>query len=161
MESILSDFRIDWQSLIAQVVNFSIVVAILYFFIFKPLIKTMTSRSQKIEEGLENAKNSEAKLNIAKEESEKMLKNAKQEANKLILEANEKIEAEKRDTLAKTKEQLSELAKQEKENIEAQKKQMLSELELEARSMAVSLSEKILDKELDLKTDSDFIKRLS
>ena len=55
MEEIIKTFHIDWKLLIAQAVNFAIVVFALYKFAYKPLLKTMNERTAKIEQGLKDA----------------------------------------------------------------------------------------------------------
>ena len=56
MESIIKTFHIDWKLMIAQIINFAIVVGIIWYFAIRPLIKKMTERTKTIEKSLEDAK---------------------------------------------------------------------------------------------------------
>ena len=56
MDSIISTFHIDWKIIIAQAVNFAIVLAVLYFFALKPLNKLMAERAEKIAKRVNDAK---------------------------------------------------------------------------------------------------------
>ena len=71
MESIIATFHIDWKIIIAQAVNFGIVFAVLYVYALKPLAKLMEERSQKINKGVIDAKESNELLKKATEEYEK------------------------------------------------------------------------------------------
>ena len=49
MDTIIESFHVDFKLLIAQAINFLIVFLVLYYFVFKPLLKVMKERSEKIE----------------------------------------------------------------------------------------------------------------
>ena len=61
----LATLGFDLTSLIVYLVNFCLLLAILYFFAYKPFLQLMDERSRRIKEGLEAAEQ-------AKEESAKM-----------------------------------------------------------------------------------------
>ena len=77
---LLSQLGIDWKLFLSQAVNFFILLVVLTFFVYKPLIKIIKQRNQKIKEGLDKAEEADVRLkeidNIGKEkikEAEKML----------------------------------------------------------------------------------------
>ena len=53
---------IQWPKLIAQLINFSIVLFVLWKFAFKPIFGMLDARKNKIAEGLTNADNIKAQL---------------------------------------------------------------------------------------------------
>ena len=61
MDSLISTFHIDWHLIVAQLVNFAVVILVLWRFALKPLGKLMDERGQTIAGGLENAKKQGAK----------------------------------------------------------------------------------------------------
>ena len=52
MDSLITTFHIDWKIVIAQVINFGIVFAVLYFFALKPLSKLMKEREDIISKAI-------------------------------------------------------------------------------------------------------------
>jgi len=160
MDSIISDFHIDWRLLLAQLLNFSVVVAVLYFFAFKPLIKTMVARSDKISQGLKDADDSRLRLLQAENDGKNLLKEARQQASDILTEANLQAENNQKEILKKTKEQVKLVIDQEKAKILFERQQVLADLKKEGLALAVSLSEKILKREIDKSSDSDFIEKL-
>ncbi len=161
MESIISDFHIDWQLLLAQLFNFSVVVAVLYFFAFKPLIKIMGQRSEKIAQGLKDADDSRLKLENAEMETKSLIKEAHKQADTVVAEADRQAAANQAATLAKTKEQIKTVMEQEKEKIAREHEQMLAELKDESGALAVSLAEQLLNKKMDAAADENFIKQIT
>jgi F-type H+-transporting ATPase subunit b len=63
--------QIDWFTLIAQIINFLILVVVLKVLLYKPIIKVMDEREEKIAARLRNA---EEKMVLAEEEKKKYLK---------------------------------------------------------------------------------------
>lgn len=71
MEQFVTQFGIDWKLMIAQLINFAIVFFVLKKFAYKPILKMLDDRKQKIEEGLsfaEKAKNELASIETVKKE---------------------------------------------------------------------------------------------
>ena len=59
MAELLSQLGIDGKLLLSQGVNFGIVLAVLTYFIYKPLVKILNERKTKIEFGLKGAAEAE------------------------------------------------------------------------------------------------------
>src|SRR3989344_4480411 len=90
MESIISTFHIDWKIIIAQMVNFAVVFAVLYVYALKPLSKLMKERSEKIEGGLLDAKKSQELLGQAtKEHKENVIR-----LRQISIEAKKELDKE-------------------------------------------------------------------
>jgi len=83
MDSLIETFHIDVWLLLAQMANFAVVVAVLYFFVFKPLLRVMDERKKKIEDGLRFA-----------EQAENDLKNAQSKGEQVVLEARRRADGE-------------------------------------------------------------------
>ena len=90
MDSFITTFHIDWKILIAQGINFAIVLLLLYFFALKPLKKVMSERTTVIEKGIADAKHN-AEL-VTKAE---MMASAQAEVESMIATGKKNLEAEK------------------------------------------------------------------
>ena len=62
VKEIANTFGVDWPHLIAQVISFSIVCVLLYFFAYKRVLAMLEERRQRIAEGLANAEKIKAEL---------------------------------------------------------------------------------------------------
>ncbi|MDP2944107.1 MAG: ATP synthase F0 subunit B, partial [bacterium] len=81
MESLISTFHVDVRLLVAQLINFAIVFFVLYFFAFKPLVKVMADRSEKIDKSLKDADAIEKRLALTERERAEIIAAAKKQAN--------------------------------------------------------------------------------
>ena len=162
MESIISVFHLDVKLLIAQMVNFAIVLAVLYWLAFKPLIKVMSERSAKIEHGLKEAEEITARLEGAKAEQAQILAEAKREAAEIIASARNLGEDKKNQLIAQAKEEIGKVITQEKEQLQAEKAKTLQELKAETADLVVAVCTKLLgqqgSKEIDKNLVNKFLK---
>ncbi len=84
MEELITTFHIDWKLMIAQIVNFGLVFALIYWLAAKPLSKLMKNRTEEITTGLENAKKAEVEVANANLKKEEITREAKESAKKII-----------------------------------------------------------------------------
>lgn len=157
MGEIITTFHLDWKIIIAQLVNFSIVVGVLWYFALKPLAKTMSQRTEKIEKSLEDAKKIEERLKAIQEEHEAQILTAKKEAAVLISQAKDLAEKQKQDTVQKTKDEVAKTVALAKTQIASEKEKMLDEVKSEVVELVALASGKILEQITDKKVDKAII----
>src|SRR2546427_5221300 len=87
MEETLHSLGIYWPKLIAQTVNFAIVLFILWKFAYRPVLAMLEQRRQKIAEGITNAEKIKAEVAKTEAARQEILAQANAQANKLIEEA--------------------------------------------------------------------------
>src|SRR5712672_2717468 len=89
IQEIARTFGVDWPHLIAQIVSFSIVCALLYWLAYGPVLKMLDERRKQIALGLENT----AKINeaLAGIEAQRLgvMADAQAQSKKLIAEARD------------------------------------------------------------------------
>jgi F-type H+-transporting ATPase subunit b len=87
VQRVADTFGVDWPHLIAQIISFTIVCALLYKFAYKRVLTMLEERRQRIAEGLANAEKSKVELAKAEAQRQEVLNQANAQANKLIEEA--------------------------------------------------------------------------
>jgi F-type H+-transporting ATPase subunit b len=87
MGDTLTSMGIQWPKLIAQAVNFAIVLFILWKWAYKPVFAMLEARRQKIAEAMANADKIKTELARTESARQKILEQANDLANKLIEEA--------------------------------------------------------------------------
>lgn len=141
---IIKNFGVDPLLLLAQVVNFLVLVYLLKRFFLKKIIVFLESREKKIKDGLEAAQKGEELLEKAKISQKEILSKAHgeaklflQEAQKENLELAQKIQEGARKEAEKITKEARELAQEEAAKIQ-------KELARETTRVAVGLVEKVL-----------------
>jgi len=86
-ERIVTIFGVDWPHLIAQIISFCIVCAVLYRFAYRPILKMLEERRQLIARGLENSEKIKAELAKTEAQRHEVMIQANAQATRLIDEA--------------------------------------------------------------------------
>lgn len=87
MEQTLQTLGIYWPKLIAQVVNFGIVLFILWKFAYRPVLKVLEERRQRVSEAMINAEKAREELARTQAQRQQVLADTNAQANKIIQEA--------------------------------------------------------------------------
>jgi F-type H+-transporting ATPase subunit b len=88
IEKVVQTFGVDWSHLVAQIVSFSIVCALLYRFAYRPILKMLEERRQQIARGLADTEKIKAELARTEAMRHEVMMRANSEATRLIQEAH-------------------------------------------------------------------------
>jgi len=86
---VLHNFGVEWQLLLAQIINFLIIFYLLKRFLYKPLFGLLKKRADAIKEGVEKAEEGKKALDDALGKEKKIIKDAQDTAKKIIADARE------------------------------------------------------------------------
>lgn len=159
MDELIKTFHIEVNLLVAQMVNFAIVLFVLYRFAYKPVLKTLNSRTNKIEKGLADADAAGKKLEEIVEKEKEVMVNAKKEAQEIIKTAEEQAKANSMSIVLEARNQSEKLLVSAKSQIEQEKNKMLAEVKGEIANLVVLATEKIIGEKLDKEKDKDLIEK--
>ena len=87
MGETLQTLGIYWPKLIAQTINFGIVLFVLWKFAYKPVLSMLAQRREKIAESMANAERIKTELAATEASRREILDRANTDANKFIEEA--------------------------------------------------------------------------
>lgn len=162
MDSLIETFHLDVKAVLAQLVNFAIVFGVLWFFALKPLTKMMRERTNKIEKGLQDAKEIEEKLALTESEKNKVIAEAKKQGLVVLEEASKKAATEQQESIAKTKKEVENIVAKGKEQLAQEKTKIITDAKSEIANMVVAATKKVLGdsltKEMDEKLTHKIIK---
>ena len=165
MDSLITTFHIDWKIIIAQLINFAIVFAVLYYFALKPLAKLMDERSKTIEGGLQNADKQKELLAAQQAEYDATLSRARTEAANLMKEVKKDAEKKRAELLAAAQEESKGVLAAGKKQLLAEKEKMLDEAKKELVSLVVKATERVVSSTVtgpvETKLVEDSIKQIS
>lgn len=137
--------------LLFQIFNFTILCILLYAWAYKPILKMLDNRKQKIAQGLEDARiASEARAN-AEQDAARILAEAQNKANQVVRESTDRAEAAALEIRATaeaeaTKEREAALAE-----VQAERDRMLGDLRSQIAALAIAAAQKLVGESLDEK----------
>lgn len=148
ISQLAGQFDVEWNLLIAQIINFALVAFLLYRFAFKPVLLTLDERQKKIAAGLKYAEEMELKLKDAEVQHQEILHKAALERKELLEAAREQSKnyAEKQAQEAVIK--ADHIIKKAEEAISLEKQKMLHDTRKELAELVVTTTERVLSKKL-------------
>ena len=137
--------------LIVQILNFAIIMVVLSAWVYKPLMKALHSRREKIDKGLEDARiAADARANAEKDANALMVE-TQAKAAQMIREATEKAEAANRDVRQVAEVDMANARKAGLVEIETEKERALNELRVHVSALAIAAAQRIIGEALDEK----------
>lgn len=137
--------------LIVQIFNFLIIVAIMAAWAYKPVVKMLKTRREKIAQGLEDARIAgEARANAEKETEEVTLK-AQQEAARIVREATERAEEVRREIREAAEAEAVEIRAAAQQDAEQENVRILGELRGQVAALSIAAAQKVIGESLDKK----------
>ncbi len=135
--------------LVAQIINFFIVLLALWLFLYKPVLAVLDRRAQRVREGLEAAEQSKEHAAEAEQEVAQQLDEARRQGQALTAQAQEtanRIQEEAREQARREGEGLLERARAE---IQLERDQAIAELRKEFAGLTVLAAERVIGQSLD------------
>lgn len=140
-------------TLIAQILNFLVLVFVLAKFAYKPLLGIMEERKNKIASDLEAAEKAKTDAETVKSEYAAKLADARQEAQAIIDNARKTAQAAHDKIMADTKAEQEQLIAAAKETIALEKQKSLDDIRAQVISLSMIAAGKIVEKKLGSEED--------
>lgn len=145
-----AQFGVTWPLFISQVISFSIVAFLLHRFAYKPILKVLEERRQRIAEGLANAEKIKQQLAETEIARRELLQKANQDANRLIEEARAAAARVQEQETQKAIAQAEQIISKAREAAQADYEKMKQDLRGEMGRLAVDLAGKVTGKILSV-----------
>ncbi len=156
----LAGLGINVPTLLAQVVNVVILLVVLYFVAYKPVMRMLDERSKRIKDSMEEADAIKEQVALTEKEVKKQLAAASKEGRERIdqsVKAGEQIKEKARQGARQEAEALITRARNE---IKQERDEAISELRKEVADITIAAAEKVIDRSLDKKAHRDLIDKV-
>ncbi len=139
---ILKNFGLDPVLLVAQIINFLIVLYVLHRFALKPILSVLRKREETIKEGLEQAEKSRILYEKSQEEQKKIIKDAQAQAQRIIEDAKQEAKELSTHIQEDTKKQVENMLITAREKIEQESKDAEKRLAVNVSRLAIDFLDK-------------------
>jgi F-type H+-transporting ATPase subunit b len=160
----LTDFGVKPVLLIAQIINFALLLFILQRLLYKPLLKVLDERKQKIADSLKNSEEIEKKLASITEDREKKLKETAKEVEVILKEATDSANQIISEAHAKAGADVEKIIEKSRQSIVQEQEKMRQEMRQELAGLVVvglqTVTGKVLDKKDQQKILEESLKGL-
>ena len=143
--------------LISQIVNFTLLAVLLYFVAYKPILRMLDQRSERIKQGLEDAELESRRAAEMEQEFEQRLAEARKEGQEIVAQATQMSEKARQEILETAREEARAQVEKAKEEISRERELAMSELRQQVADLSLSISEKVIGEALDQQRQRDLI----
>jgi len=144
-------------TLLIQFLNFFVLVAILAKFAYKPILKTLEDRRNKIASDLNNAQAARDAAEKMKADYQEQIKNAHAEAQVIIDKAVKQADKEAQTQLASVRAQITREKEVAQAEIINEREAAIREMRNEVVTLSMAVAEKLLKKNMDTDMNAKLI----
>lgn len=149
--------EINPSTLIATIINFIILFAVLKYFFFEKVQAIIEERENLINEKLDYADEEAEKARMMAIENERMLKNAREEGKLITERHKQKAEKVYEEIVNEANQEAKIIIERAKVEINIEKEKVEDNLKREAIELAIELSKKVIEKNIDEEKNRELI----
>ncbi len=146
MGSLLEAFGIESHLLIAQLVNFAILFMILWYFLYRPVMKVLDERRLIVAKGVEDARDAEAALKDASVTASVITRGAETEAEGITARAREEAGSERDRMMKEAQARAEGIERDAQARAQEDHDRMMRDSEKEVARLAILAAEKAMRK---------------
>jgi F-type H+-transporting ATPase subunit b len=149
----LSALGLNPVNLLIHVVNFLLLLAVLRFTLYRPVLRMLDERAARVRESMERAEYIKREAERADQERAARLEEARRQAQQIVAQANqmaERILAERR---AQAEAEAERIVARAREEAEAERRQALAELRAHVADLALLAAGQVIRQNLDTATN--------
>ena len=135
--------------LIAQLINFGILLVALQMFLYKPLLRVLDERKRRIQEGIDAAASAASAAATSEVEARRAMEAARAEGQAAVARATEAAARLREELEARARTDAEQIVARAREEIALERDQALEQLRREFADLAITAAERVIAQSLD------------
>ena len=151
---------INLSTLLAQIINFALLLGLLYLVAYKPIMRILDERSNRIKESMEQTESIKEQAANAEEEFKKRLEAAGREGQELISRAMRTGEEAGRKVQQEARQEAEALIGKARFEIQRERDEVIDELHKEFADLTIDAAGKVIERSLDKEAHRELIDKV-
>ena len=140
---------LNLPQLIAQIVGFLVLLYILSKLLYRPLLKVMDERADRIKESLEAAERAKEQAAASQEQMQEDIRKAREEGQQMIAQARDVAARFRDEEMAKAKDEIAAERTKAEADIQRERDAAIEDLRQEFAGLAISAAERVVERSLN------------
>jgi F-type H+-transporting ATPase subunit b len=140
---------IEWNVLLAQIINFGILFGLLFIVLYKPMRRMFDERSARIKASMEQAEGIKEQMAQTQEQVREQLEAARREGQAILARATQMGEQLKEEAKQEAKQEAAAIVVMARAEIERERDAAIAQLRNQFVDLAIAAAEKVVSKTLD------------
>ena len=145
----LGNLGIDGYSILLYLVNFGVLLLLLWRFVYRPINKILDERGEKIEKSVKQAEEIELRISAIEAEREQIVAEARKQATAIAEKATKEGDQRREEIVAAAKREVERVIVKGKQQLQDEKAEMMRSLRKDIVDIAVKASARIVNDAID------------
>ena len=156
----LETLGIHFPSLAIYLVNFLLVLLLLYLFAYKPILRLMDQRADRIRESLEAADTARQEAASSQDAIQEQITEARREGQRIMDQAREASERFRTEEMDKARQEAEAFVERAKDDIARERDTALQEVRASFGDLAITAAERVIRSSLDRQAHEELINQV-
>jgi len=153
----LETLGIHFPSLLIYLINFLLVLGILYAFAYKPILRMMDQRADRIRESLEASERAREEAASSQEAIQAEIVEARREGQRLMDQARETVERYRGEEMDRARQEAEAFVERAKADIQRERDTAIEEVRINFGDLAITAAERVIRSSLDRQAHEELI----
>ena len=153
----LETLGIHFPSLLIYLINFLLVLAILYAFAYKPILRLMDQRADRIRESLEASERAREEAASSQEAIQAEIVEDRREGQRLMDQARETVERYRGEEMDRARQEAEAFVERAKADIQRERDTAIEEVRVNFGDLAITAAERVIRRSLDRQAHEELI----
>ena len=158
---LLTKLGINWQQLLAQAVNFAIIMSVLAYFVYKPVLRTIDERTARVKKAMEDAKDIENQKKELEKFKQEQLRAIDKEAGVILEKAKQEADRMKKDIIDAAQKEADSLQEKGEKKLSEERARVFAEVQDTLNAAIIGMTQKILQREFSPKDQERVLSYIS
>ena len=151
---------INLPTLLAQIINFALLLGLLYLVAYKPIMRMLDERSRRVKESMEQTELIKQQAERAEEEVKKQLEAAGKEGQEIIVRAARTGEGLRQKAQQEARQESEYFIAQARGEVQRERDEAIDELRKEFADLTILAAGKVIEQTLDKKAHRQLIDKV-
>ena len=156
----MGEIGINWEVLLAQLINFGILFGLLFVLLYKPVRRIMDERSARIKQSMEQAESIKEQMAQTQTQVKEQLDTTRKESQAILAQATQMGERLKEEARQEAKQEAEAIVARARTEIERERDTAMADLRDQFVDLAIAAAEKVVSESLDRKKHQRLIEEV-
>ncbi len=153
----MAELGCNIPSLIAYMVNFIILLGILFLFAYKPVLKALDARSERIRESLEAADRARDEAATSRTAIEEQINEARRQGQQMLDQAREAADRYREEEMARARQDALNFVLSARGDIQRERDAAVAEVRANFGDLAITAAERVIRRSLDRQAHQELV----
>jgi len=151
---------VTWSTLVAQIINFVILLGLLYLVAYKPILRMFDERSRRIKESMDQTESIREQAARADEDVKKRMDEAGKEGQEVVSRAMRTGEEARQKIQQEARQEAEAILDRARLEIQRERDEAVDELRQEFADLTIEAAGKVIEKSLDKEAHRELIDKV-